>query len=180
MAIGLYAEGVGYWQIDDDELPSEKYTRLYPAGWRVVPVRPSPSHVLNDNEWVAGEEPPVTRDDVNAERDRRNYLDFTFQGVVYQADQRSQDRLNRARTSALAALMAGAASGDYRWHGEDTDFFWISKDNTKIHMDAQTVVAFGNSMVAREGLLIASADALKNTQGGIPIDYATNETYWAG
>jgi len=180
MAVGLFAENVGYWELDTDELPAAKYTQLYPAGWRVVSVRPSPSHALNGNdEWVAGEEPPVTRDDVNAERDRRNYLDFTFNGIVYQADQRSQDRLNRARTSALAALMAGAVAGNYRWHGEDTDFFWISKDNTKVYMDAQTVVAFGNSMVAREGLLIAAADALKNTEGGIPGDFR-NETYWTG
>ena len=106
-------------------------------------------------------EPELTRADINVERDRRNFLDFTFNGVVYEADRISQDRLNRARTSALAAIANGAVVGDYRWHGVAEDFVWIAKDNSQHLMDAQTTLAFGNAMVAREGLLIVKAAALK-------------------
>ena len=102
------------------------------------------------------------RDEVNRFRDEKNLSDITFNGVVFQADQRSQDRLDRARTSALSAITAGAQQGDFRWHGQSVDFFWIAKDNTQVVMDAQTTVLFGNAMVAREGLLIATAAAIKN------------------
>ncbi len=129
--------------------------------------------------------PALTRADINAERDRRNYLDFTFNGVVYEADRVSQDRLNRARTSALAAVAGGAVVGDYRWHGVAEDFVWIAKDNSQHLMDAQTTLAFGNAMVAREGLLIVQAAALKaaleDDQDATvtPDTDITDDTIWA-
>lgn len=110
------------------------------------------------------------RGEVNALRDEKLLEDFTFGGIVYQADERSQERLDRARASALAAIVGGAQVGNLRWHGEDVDFFWIAKDNSQTVMDAQTALAFGNAMVAREGMLIAAGSAIKAT-----IDAATTK-----
>lgn len=110
------------------------------------------------------------KDAVNRIRDERLVSDFAFNGVVYQADERSQERLDRARASALAAIIGGAQVGNYRWHGEDVDFFWIAKDNSRIDMDAHTTLAFGNAVVAREGLLISAGDSLKKT-----IDAASDQ-----
>ena len=124
--------------------------------------------------------PRPTRQDVNAERDRRLEEDFTFNSVVFQADKTSQQRLEKARVSALAAKASGAQPGDYRWHGRAIDFFWIAKDNSHVNMDADTVIQFGNALAAREGLLIAAADtvkALEDTADGIPDEFA-NHPAW--
>ncbi|MGV2975682.1 DUF4376 domain-containing protein [Roseibium alexandrii] len=110
------------------------------------------------------------RGEVNALRDEKLLKDFIFGGVVYQADERSQERLDRARASALAAIVGGAEAGNYRWHGQSQDFFWIGKDNSLNKMDAKTTLAFGNAMVAREGMLIAAGSAIKAT-----IDAATTK-----
>jgi hypothetical protein len=102
------------------------------------------------------------RAEVNTLRDEKMISDFTYDSVVYQADDLSQARLDRARASALAAIVGGAQPGDYRWHGQAQDFFWIAKDNSLNVMDAQTTLAFGNAMVAREGMLIAAGTAIKS------------------
>ena len=120
----------------------------------------------------------VTADDVEAERDRRLQLDFTFNGVVFQRDTVAAKRINGAGTLALAAIVSGAQPGDYRWHGEDTDFEWIAKDNSLVKMDAQTVLAFGQAAAKVETRLVFASKALKAMEP-IPADYASNESYWS-
>lgn len=120
--------------------------------------------------------PGVDTVDVDAERDRRLQT-FTFAGVVYDFDEISRNRIDKARGSALAALIAGAEPGDLRWADPNNDFGWISADNTFHTMDAQTALAFGNAAAAWEGLHIVAARNLKN-QNPIPSDYATNASYW--
>lgn len=100
--------------------------------------------------------------EVNAFRDQKMFEDFTYNGAVYQADKKSQDRIEKARTSALTAIVAGAQENDLRWHQQPVDFYWITKANTRVLMDAQSMAAFGAAVAAREGLLIARGSDLKN------------------
>ena len=102
-----------------------------------------------------------TPDDVNAERDRRLSRGITFQNHVFQTDPDSRERIDRSRISAMAAIMGGVQTGDLRWHGLPVDFFWIAADDTRVPMDAQTMVALGNAMAAREGLLIVAGNDIK-------------------
>jgi hypothetical protein len=121
--------------------------------------------------------PSPTSADVDAERDRRLQLNFTFNGVVYQRDEKAIRRINGAGTLALGAIIGGAQPGDYRWHGESTDFEWIAFDNSTVKMDAQTVMAFGAAAATVETQLVFAAKVIK-AMDPIPADYATNETYW--
>ena len=113
---------------------------------------------------------------VDAERDRR-LMTFTFGGVVYDFDEISRNRIDKARGSALAAIIAGAEANDLRWADANNDFGWIAADNSFTTMDAPTTLAFGNAAAAWEGLHIVAARALKN-MSPIPSDYATNDNYW--
>lgn len=114
-------------------------------------------------------------DDVNRERDRR-LQKFTFEGVVYDFDAASSNRIDKARGSALAALIAGAQPGNLRWANPNVDFGWIAADNTITPMDAHTCLAFGNAAAAWEGLHIIAARTLKD-MNPIPEGYADDE-YW--
>lgn len=112
---------------------------------------------------------------VNAERDRR-ISKFTFNGVVYDYDPTSSDRIDKARGSALAAIIAGAQPGNLRWADPEVDFGWIAANNSFTLMDAPTTLAFGNAAAAWEGLHIVAARTLKDMTN-IPEDYA-NDSYW--
>ena len=140
-----------------------------------VPLTQAESDQLAAEE-AAFEARPVTADMVDRERDRRLVLDFTFNGVVFQRDAAAVKRINGAGTLALAAIIGGAQPGDLRWHGEDTDFAWIAKDNSLVTMDAQTTLAFGQAAAKVETLLVFAAKALK-AMDPIPADYR-DDAYW--
>lgn len=112
---------------------------------------------------------------INDERDRRLQR-FVFAGVEYDFDDRSANRIDKARGSALAAIIAGAQPNDLRWADPNTDFGWIAADNSFHTMDAQTCLAFGNAAAAWEGLHIVAARALKDSNP-IPDDY-TDDAHW--
>lgn len=114
--------------------------------------------------------------DVDRERDRR-LMTFAFGGVTYDFDETSRNRIDKARGSALAAIIAGAEANNLRWADANNDFGWIAADNSFVTMDAPTCLAFGNAAAAWEGLHIVAARALKN-MSPIPADYATNDNYW--
>lgn len=118
----------------------------------------------------------ITSDMVNAERDRRLLLDFSFNGKMFQRDEVSQRRINGAYSIALGAVMSGAQPGDLRWADPDNDFAWIASDNTVMTMDAQTVLAFGATCASVEAPLVFAAKALK-AMDSIPEDY-TDDAYW--
>jgi hypothetical protein len=119
--------------------------------------------------------PGVDGSNVDAERDRR-LEKFVFAGVEYDFDVLSRGRIDKARGSALAAMIAGAEANDLRWADADHDFGWIAADNSFTLMDAPTALAFGNAAAAWEGLHIVAARNLKN-MSPIPSDYASN-SYW--
>lgn len=82
---------------------------------------------------------------VDAERDRRLALGFTYAGKLYQA--RERDILNIAGKAARAtkAIVDGAMKGDLQWATAGADFAWIAADNSLTPMDAWTMVEFGQA-----------------------------------
>jgi len=129
--------------------------------------------------WTYGwtvEDLPITSAMVKAERDRRLQLDFEFGGKMFQRDPKSIARISGAGTLALAAIMGGAQAGDYRWHGEDTDFSWIASDDSSMIMDAPTCFAFGTKAAKVESNLIHKAKTLREMDP-IPSDYV-DDKYW--
>ena len=114
------------------------------------------------------EAPPAAAVDLNAyvmvRRDELIDGGFSFGGVDYQS--RATDRENILGASLLAslAIAAGAQPGNYRWDPDrpSEDFEWIALDNTKVKMDAATVIAFGKAQAARKQELIFKARAIKD------------------
>lgn len=116
---------------------------------------------------------------IDAERDRRIAGGITFAGAVFQTDDTSRQRIEKARVSALTALQSGVQAGDLRWTGVGSDFFWIALDNTRVPMDAPTTVAFGSAVAAREGLIIvAASDLKKRIAAGEVIANVGDDALW--
>lgn len=120
--------------------------------------------------------PPPSAADVDAERDRRIHTLFTFNGVAYQLDPKSQANITAMGADARFAVLGGAQVGDLRWADPDTDFGWIATDNSVTPMDAQTMAAFADAAKLWVSRHIFAARAIKN-MNPIPADY-TNDSYW--
>lgn len=148
-----------------------------PAGAVPIDPPPGPGYVWH-GEWVEAAT-ILTPADIDAERDRRLSAGTTFADHLFQTDQLDRERIDRSRISAIAAIMGGAQKGDLRWHGQPVDFFWIAADNARVAMDAQTMVAFGNAVAAREGLLIITGNDLKRRlEAGEEIGDIGSDALW--
>jgi len=117
---------------------------------------------------------PITPAQVNAERDRRLEMDFTFNGEKFQRDQKSLSRISGAASLAGFAIAQGAQPGDLRWHGGDADFVWIASNNSLMPMDAQTVFAFGQVAANVETRIIFAAKQLRE------MDHIPDPATWEG
>lgn len=137
--------------------------------------------------WKAGGNTPTpytppapTSTDVDAERDRRINLGFTFQTVPYQTRLDKGDFENISGMGALAINAARDGTGtvgNLRWYDANNDFVWIAADNAKTPMDAPTMIAFGKAAAVHKSSHIFAASAIK-AAAPIPADYATNAAYW--
>ena len=137
------------------------------------------SATLVDREWRLGWrviDQTVTSLLVNAERDRRIYEGFTYNGKPYGFDPDSKQRVTGAATLAGFAMGQGAGAGNLRWHGGSVDFTWIADDNSLVTMDAPTCFAFGQTAAHHESAHIFAARSLKDMDP-IPRDF-TNDKYW--
>lgn len=140
-----------------------------------------------DGKWIASDPvavqqiidsyqaPPPTAENVNAERDRRLVADFTFQGVRFQRDERSLQRITGAATLAGFARPF-VQPGNLRWANPDRDFTWIASDNSLVPMDAHTCFAFGQAAANTETSIIFTAKALREMDP-IPLDFA-DDKWW--
>jgi hypothetical protein len=117
----------------------------------------------------------VPHEAINAERDRRVRLPFTFMGRRFDADERSIQRISGAATLAGFAIGAGVQPGNRRWHGGSTDFAWISADNEIVPMDAHTVFAFGQAAATNESAHVFAARVLKDS--GV-TEGIQNDEHW--
>lgn len=132
--------------------------------------------VWDGEAWVSPPPPAPVAADVDTECDRRIAAGFMFGGTLFQSRPEDRENIMGAATAALGAMMLGAAAGDYRWHGGESDFLWIAADNSTHVMDAQTVYAFGLAAMAHKTALIFAARAIKDADP-IPADYI-DDGYW--
>ncbi|MEQ7921129.1 hypothetical protein ABQX22_18170 [Xanthomonas sp. WHRI 1810A] len=113
---------------------------------------------------------------VDAERDRRIDAGVTFNGVLYQSRGGDRENISGSAQLAFMAIVMGAKAGDLRWSDPDEDFEWIADDNSRVPMDAQTVVEFGKVSAARKQSLIFTGSNLKQMQP-IPTDF-DDDQWW--
>lgn len=123
---------------------------------------------------VAGNQPlPYVAPEVDlagyvmARRDELVDGGVTFNGTEFQTRATDRENIMGASQLALMAIINGAEPGDLRWTNPDADFNWIAMDNSMVPMDAQTVIAFGQTAAARKQTLIMTARAIKDAiEGG--------------
>lgn len=113
--------------------------------------------------------------DIAAERDRRLWTDVIFNGVAFQRDPISLQRIMAAAQLAAHAIAAGTAPEDLFWHGGPQPFGWISRDNRLIPMDAATLSAFATAAALQETRVMLAAQSLR-AMDPIPADFA--EDHW--
>lgn len=119
---------------------------------------------------------PITGADVSIERDRRMFGSFVYAGKVFDCSEKSLLKMTGAVMSATIAIAEGALAGDYRWHGEETDFTWTANDDSELKLDAPGMQLFGRAAAAHVNAVHRAAKALK-AMTPIPSDYTSN-TYW--
>ncbi|CDZ50423.1 DUF4376 domain-containing protein [Neorhizobium galegae] len=150
------------------------------------------ARAFRDGSWMyveiepPAEEPealPPSSGDVDAERNRRISAGFTFEGVLYQSDGEARENIMGAHKAASDAMMLfGAQPGNLAWRqlldpAAPEVFEWIASDNSRIAMDAPTVLRFGYAALAHKAGHIFAASDLKSISP-IPNDFATNSDYW--
>jgi hypothetical protein len=139
-------------------------------GWEVLAERP------------AAAVPAPLPADVDAERDRRISAGFEFAGVRYQSRLPSPDRagdwevFSGKALEALIAIMGGAHPGDLRWSDPAEDFAWIAADNSRVPMDAQTVIELAKAASAHRSRHTFAGSDLKALDP-IPADYAADHNW---
>ncbi|WP_065945736.1 DUF4376 domain-containing protein [Pseudomonas sp. 24 R 17] len=134
---------------------------------------------IDDSGAITSTEPeslPPTREQIDAERDRRIDAGVTFDGVLYQSKTTDRENIAGAAQMAFMAVVAGVQPGDLRWSNPDQDFAWICAENTLVPMDAQTVVEFGRTAALRKSELIYAGRALKDLPE-IPENF-TDDVWW--
>jgi hypothetical protein len=139
---------------------------------------PSGQGLSRERGEVPEPEGPPTSEDVNIARDRRIDAGIVFNGVLFQTRREDRENIQGAYSRAQSAiLIEGAQPGDHTWHGGSGDFEWIAADDSRVRMDAQTMMAFGEAVLDHKSALIFAANNIK-AMDPIPADYATNESYW--
>jgi len=119
---------------------------------------------------------------IDAERDRRISAGFEFAGVRYQSRLPSPERagdwevFSGKALEALMAVLDGAQPGDLRWSDPAEDFAWIAADNSRVPMDAQTVIELAKAASAHRSRHTFAGSDLKALDP-IPADY-TADHYW--
>lgn len=140
---------------------------------------------MSEAEVEAHLNPPATLPtalDVDAERDRRISAGFDFNGVTYQSrlpvGERSGDWevFSGKALEALIAVMGGVQPGDLRWSDPAGDFAWIAADNSRVPMDAQTVIELAQAASAHRSRHTFAGSDIK-AMNPIPSDY-TDDKWW--
>lgn len=152
-----------------------------------VPVAPGNRHyeaIMSSGVAIAPYTAPVPTveelcDRVDAERDRRAADGFVFDGRAYQSRPGDRENILGAHSSALAAILnGGGAAGDLYWHGGATPFEWIAADDSRVQMDAPTVLAFGGAALDHKSALIFKGSGIKaRIRAGEDLD-PTDPTLW--
>ena len=136
---------------------------------------------LTDNEledFPAAPVPAVTNGEINAARDRRIDAGITFNGVLFQTRPEDRENIQGAYSRAQSAILIdGAQPGDFTWHGGPSDFEWIAANDSRVKMDAQTMMAFGEAVLDHKSAHIFAANAIK-AMDPVPSDFDEIVALW--
>ncbi|WET12292.1 DUF4376 domain-containing protein [Pseudomonas sp. D3] len=162
----IRTDGQGWRVVDGPKPDADDVSKTYPDPAIEVfsTLLPQPN---SDVSWAS----------VDVERDRRIDIGITFDNVLFQF--RSADRENitgAAQLAFMAVILNNAQPGNLRWSNPDVDFDWIAADNSRIPMDAQTVIAFGKAAAQRKDDMIKAGRTLKDMPV-IPANY-TDDEWW--
>lgn len=150
------------------------------GSWRIIEAGDPEWGGIDHSTVLAHEPEPIpsaTPYDVDAELERRQCLDISIGNHTFQCCPISQRRIDRAAFWAQDAIMNGhGAVGDYKWNSNEEDFEWILADNTRLKMDAPSVVDLASRIAKRNSRLVLKARDLKDMDP-IPDDYA-DDSYW--
>lgn len=167
---------LGYLPVEADPEPELRPGEQLQRG----PLRLENGRIIAS--WIVQPAPAPQPSDVDTERDRRISAGFMFQGVRYQSrlpagnQPGDWDVFSGKALEALIAIMAGAQPGDLRWSDPAADFAWIAADNTRVPMDAQTVIELGKAAAAHRSAHTFAGSDLK-ALATIPADYTANQ-WW--
>lgn len=139
--------------------------KVWTRQWSVVDLLPEEAAALAPSESM-----------ITEERDRRINDGIDFMGHRFQTDNDSRENINGASTFAVAAIMGGAKAGDTRWNKGGEEFTWLTVDNTKVPMDAFTMLEFGKTVANYKANLIYKCRQIKDMTP-IPLDYQS-DAYW--
>ena len=170
------------WHVNvrsDHELrwPEGVYAGQPHAPWRSF--GPLPKNDANDPQ------PPqavVQTSQVDLERDRRISSGFYFNGVLYQSRLPSYnqsgdwDVFSGKALEAFIAISEGSQRGDLRWSDPEADFTWIAADNSRIPMDAFTVIELCKAASVHRSRHTFSASNIK-AMNPIPEDFK-DDRWW--
>ena len=171
-------------------LEADKFGALPPRSTPTAPPETTGEQVAQwaGSRWVVLESRPaapaavVGPAQVDAERDRRISAGFEFAGVRYQSrlpqDGKAGDWevFSGKALEALMAVLNGSQPGDLRWSDPAEDFAWIAADNSRVPMDAQTVIELAKAASAHRGRHTFAGSDLKQMTP-IPADY-TDDQWW--
>lgn len=119
---------------------------------------------------------------VDAERDKRISAGFTFKGVRYQSRLPSNghsgdwDVFSGKALDAFIAVSQGAQPNDLRWSDPNSDFSWIAADNSRVPMDAPTVIELCRAASTHRSKHIFAGSDIK-AMTPIPVDFA-DDKWW--
>lgn len=123
----------------------------------------------NNYRWAAGTLidyvpllVPEFTSDVNRERDKRILQGFTYNGHLFQADEKALQNINGVSSAATIALIQQVDQTSLRWHGGDKDFAFIAMDNTAVPMTLIDAINFGLTAMAHVNKYMMRARELKN------------------
>lgn len=117
--------------------------------------------------------PEITSAMVDAERDQRIEAGFEYSGQLYQSRPADWEVYSGKALEAFIAVMSGAQPGDLRWSDPAEDFAWIAADNSRVPMDAQTVIELAKAASAHRTKLTFAGSDIKSLDP-IPEDYGAD------
>lgn len=168
MEIGFYHPSRGYWQTLGR--PSNDIVAGYPEGTVQVPLKPSQDHEWDGSEWVYSP-PPVTKEEIHKERDRRIEKGLTIQTsagtiVAIQGDATSREHLTNLKAMAQDILAFGLPDL----------LTFRDGDNIEHHLTPQEV-----GEVWRHGVMhveqVYKASWVIKKMDPVPRDF-TDDKYW--
>lgn len=123
--------------------------------------------------------PVITSEQVSAERDRRGLLDFTWNGIDWQGDERSTKKIMGLVTNATIYLTIGGGDPlETKWVDGVNNFKFTAKDDSEHILTAPAMIQMGQALAARVNFLHRKAKDIK-AMDPIPVDYQTNEALWS-